>query len=230
MSRRKLSAVCLSLAFFGASALKPCLARVSPAQAGNSARVFQTARPINADATRPPAAFEFELRGFAYHIKANGNGRRTKGPKTRGFNLRLASGDSIAQLFYTEFEGDLLLLLHLNDAGGGAGFVTRLEQPSMRGLWRQRIAAREIGEPLREGRNLYVTGSGLIGKLDLRAGVYEWRHEGLEDVRGDEPKPLNAFDPPELRGDAVLFRERPVYNPRRTFVVNKKTGQIMKVE
>jgi putative pyrroloquinoline-quinone binding quinoprotein len=231
MNRRKFSATVLRLALVGATALSPCLARAGSAQETRPApppqpsKVFQEARAVNA-----PAAFEFEMEGFVYHIRQNGNGRRTKKTKTRGFNLRLDSGDSIGRLFYSEFEGDLLLLLHISGVGGGAGLVTRVEQPSMRGLWRQRIAAPDVGQPLRDDGHLYVTGKGLVGKLNLRTGEYLWRHEGLEDMRGAEPKPLNSFDKPELKGDAVLFREQPVYNPRRTLVLDKKSGKIIRVE
>lgn len=238
MSRRKFSTAVLGLALASvcAFALSPCFARAGSAQGPRPApipkpsTVFQAARTVNDNATPEPEAFEFEIKGFAYHVRHNGNGRRTKSKKTRGFNLRLDRGDSIGRLFYTELEGDLLLLLHLDNAGGGAGLVTRLEQPSMRGLWRQRIAASDIGEPLRDGRHLYVTGAGFAGKLDLRTGEYTWQLDGLEDMRGEAPKPLNAFDQPELDGDAVLFRERPVYNPRRTLVIDKKSGKIIRVE
>ncbi len=71
---------------------------------------------------------------------------------------------------------------------------------------------------------------GFVGKLDLRTGEYAWQHDDLEVEHGAEPKPLHTFDPPALDGDAVLFRERPVYNPRRTLVINKKTGKILRVE
>ncbi|MET0646350.1 MAG: hypothetical protein ABW208_06990 [Pyrinomonadaceae bacterium] len=232
MSRRKFSAAVLPFALACASAL--CSARAGPAQEARPAptpkpsKVFQEARTVNSNATPDPEAFEFELNGFAFHVRQNGNGRRTKGKRVRGFNLRLDSGDAIGRLFYSEVEGDLLLLLHLGDAG--TGFVTRLEQPSMRGLWRQRIAASDVGQTLRDGAHLYVTGVGLVGKLDLRTGVYAWLHNSFADALGVEPRTLNAFDRPELKGDEVLFRERPVYNPRRTVVVNRKTGEIIRVE
>src|SRR5215207_3598544 len=238
MSRRKFSAAVLSLALAsaGASPLSPCPARAASAQEARPApppepsKVFQEARPVNADATPDPEAFEFETRGFAYHVRHNGNGRRTKGKKARGFNLRLDRGESVNKLFYSEFEGDLLLLLHTTIADIGLGFVTRLEQPSMRGLWRQRIPASDVGESLREGHNLYVTGMGFVGKLDLRTGEYAWQYVDLEVEHGTGPKPLHTFDDPELDGDAVLFRERPVYNPRRTLVIEKKSGKIIRVE
>ena len=230
MSRRKFSAAALGLA------LALCSGRAGSAQASRPApppgpsKVFQEARPVNTDATPDPEAFEFEMRGFAYHVRHNGNGRRAKGKKARGFNLRLDRGESVNKLFYSEFEGDLLLLLHTTIADVGLGFVTRLEQPSMRGLWRQRIPAGDVGDPLRDGRDLYVTGTGFVGKLDLRTGEYAWQHDDLEVGHGAEPKPLHAFDRPELDGEAVLFRERPVYNPRRTIVVDRKTGAIIRVK
>ena len=229
MNRRQFSAAALRLALGGACAhaLGP---RACPGQAPNPSRVFQEAVQPDEGAAPDRRTFEFELRGFAYHFSAYGNGRRTKGTKTRGFNLRLDPGETVTRAFYTECEGDLLLLLHTQVAGAGAGFVTRLEQPSMRGLWRQRIPAPDVGEPLREGVHLYVSGRGFVGKLDLRTGVYLWQHDNLEDRRGDEPKPLGAFEAPALDGDAVLFRERPVYNPRRTLAVNRKTGEVIRVE
>lgn len=236
MNRRKFSAAVfrLALALVGACALWPCptppgsAQEAKPAPTPKPSQVFAEARPVNDTAT--PEAFEFEMHGFIYHVSANGNGRRTKGKKARGFNLRLDRGESITRALYSEFEGDLLLLLHTDIAGVGVGFVTRLEQPSMRGLWRQRIPAGDVGHPLRDGRHLYVTGAGFVGELDLRTGEYAWLHDDLEVERGAEPKPLHTFDEPALDGDAVLFRERAVYNPRRTLVLDRKSGRVIRVE
>lgn len=234
MSRRNFSAAALCFALVCAcashSAQVVTAQEARPASSRKPSKLFQEARVVNENATPDPDAFEFEMNGFAYHVKANGNGRRTKGKRVRGFNLRLDSGEAVTNLFYSEFEGDLLLLLHTTVADHGLGFVTRLEQPSMRGLWRQRIPARDLGHPLRDGRDLYVTGEGFVGKLDLRTGAYVWHHDDLEVARGTEPRPLHTFDDPELDGDAVLFRERPVYNPRRLLVVNRRTGKIIRVE
>lgn len=224
MSRRKFSAVVLGLLLVGAPALARQEAR--PAPTPKPSKLFQEARAVNADA----GAFEFEMKGFAYQVSANGNGRRAKGRKARGFNLHLDKGEAVTRLFYSESEGDLLLLLHTDIEGVRLGFVTRLEQPSMRSLWRQRIPAGEISQPLRDGHDLYVTGLGFVGKLDLRTGDYAWQHDDLEFERAEGPPPLHTFDEPELDGDAVLFRERPVYNPRRTLVLDRKSGKVIRVE
>ncbi|HEX7315523.1 MAG TPA: hypothetical protein VF297_16505 [Pyrinomonadaceae bacterium] len=226
----------LALALVGVSAFSTSLVpsvsaqEAKPAPTPKPSKVFQEARAVNAGAAPEAQAFEFEMNGFAYHVSANGNGRRTKGKRVRGFNLRLDSGESIARALYHEYEGDLLFILHTNIGAAAVGFITRLEQPSMRGLWRHRIPAPDVGHPLRDGVYLYVTGKGFVGKLDLRSGMYLWQSDDRDYADRDTVKALGAFDEPELDGDAVLFRERPVYNPRRTLVVDRKSGRVIRVE
>jgi hypothetical protein len=192
-------------------------------------QVFQLAKPINSKAHHDPEAFEFEMGGFDYHVRRNGNGWRKKGEMSRRFNLRLDDGD-LGRVYFHDYGGRLLLVCEAGDGEGGWGFVTLLEQPSMRGLWRQHIPAFNVGEPLREGRSLYVTGIGFVGKLDLGTGEFDWQHDGLYDTREGAPKHFNSFEKPELAGDTVLFRERSVYNQHKTLVVDKKTGKTIRVE
>lgn len=199
--------------------------------APNPSRAFQLARPVVGKEHHDPEAFEFEMGGFSYRVRQNGNGWRKKGEKTRRFNLRLDDG-GLARVYFHDYGGRLLLVGEAGDGEGGWGFVTLLEQPSMRGLWRQHIPAFNVGEPLREGRALYVTGHGFVGKLDLGAGEFDWKHDDLYDSREGARKHFNYFEPPRLDGDAVLFREQSVYNSPelKTLVVDKKTGKIIRVE
>lgn len=227
----------LALAVAGASALAlslPCIkaqdARAKPAPTPKSSRVFQEARPINSPATPDPQAFEFEMNGFSYHIVSNGNGRRTKGDRTRRFNLRLDGNVGLARIYFSEYGGDLLLVCEVGDGESGSGFVTLLGQPSMRARWKQSYPAFNVGEPLREGRSLYVTGVGFVGRLDLGTGEFDWTHDDLNATRDGASNSFNSFEPPELSGDTVLFRERPVYNPRQTLVIDKKSGKLIRVE
>lgn len=216
--------------------LAPCAAAGGRQRgaAPDPSKGFLPARRVNPEAPRDRAAFEFEAGGFSYHVGANGGGRRTKGDRTRRFNLRLDGRDYVEGVRFTLYEGDLLLVCDVNDDEARAGLVTRLEQPSMRALWRQRVPAPEVGEPLREGDALYVTGAGFVGRLDLTTGEYAWLHEDLGGGGGADgagaAQPFAAFETPEPAGDAVLFRERPVYNRRRAVVVGKKTGKIIRIE
>ena len=232
MTRAKPAA---SFAFALALCLAPCVAARGGQgeSAPDPSKGFRRARRVGADVTPDRAAFEFEASGFSYHVGANGSGRRTKGDRTRRFNLHLDGRDFIEGVRFTLYEGDLLVVCDLNDGETRAGLVARLEQPSMRALWRQRVPAPEVGEPLRDGHALYVTGAGFVARIELRTGEYDWQHEDLggDDAGGGgAAQPFAAFETPELAGDAVLFRERPVYNRRRAVVVKKKTGEIIRIE
>jgi|GEM_PF-1895366 len=197
----------------------------------------------------PIDAFEFELSGSAYRVRVNGAGRRTKEGGTRLFNLRLDGRDSIRNLYYAEYEGNLLLACEVSDGETGAGFVVRLEQPSMRARWRREVPTPGLGPPARDGASLYLTAMGFVARLDLRTGEYVWRQEGHdahgargrgtpEGTKGAEGAGgargvggLGPFGPPEPSGDEVLFREVPVYNRApRTVRVARKTGRIVGIE
>lgn len=197
-----------------------------PAPTSDPAKVFRAAGEVTARGTSVVEAFEFEMNGFAYHIKLNGNGRRTKGDRTRRFNLRI-DGD-IARVYYSEYRGDLLLVCELNYAETGEGVVTLLEQPSMRARWSQKFGTFNVGEPLRDGRHLYVTTIGFVGKLDLGTGEVVWQQDDLYGRVGQGS--FNAFAAPEVGADTVTFKDRQFDTNAHRVVVNKKTGKIVRVE
>ena len=243
-------------AFALASALAACLAQTAGARgrqndpaAPRAERVeppegFRRAAGTPADA---PVAFEFKSGGFSYRVAANGNGQRTKGDKTRRYNLHLGSGEAIRRLYFSEYDDDLLLLCELEGGRDGASaFVTRLEQPSMRALWKQSAPSAEV-DALRRGDSLYLAGAGFVGRLELKDGRYAWRHrDRREDVgeAGDEGEgeaaggkaevliPSGRYALAEVAGDAVTFKlTRGAENPRpKTLRVDRKTGRILGVE
>jgi hypothetical protein len=223
MSRRKLSVALLILLLagvVGAQQSSEQTARPRPSQ------LFQKARGIPEAA---PTAFEFELSGFAYRVAANGNGRRTKGDSTRRFNLRLDGDEQLRHVYFSKYEDDVLLVCEVSAAGSGAGFVMRLEQPSMRTLWKPHIPAPGVGEPFRDGAQLYVTARGFVARLDLKTGGFVWQREKLYG-RGRKDA-FGSFVLPRVEGDEVLFKEQPVYNVTAlTLVLNKKSGKIVRTE
>jgi len=211
-----------------------CLAACASAQDASRAPTAQPKPPeAFQKATETGAvtsiAFDFELSGFSYHVAGNGNGRRMKGDKTRRFNLQLDRGDRLEVIYFSEYGGDLLLACGVTDEESGAGLVIRLEQPSMRALWKRKIPAFNVGEPLREKRRLYVTGIGFVGALDLKTGEYIWQHEKL--YGREREGAFNSFVAPELKGEEVLFKEMPVYDIRvKAVIVNRKAGKIVRIE
>jgi hypothetical protein len=209
----------------GALALLLLLAAsASPQGAGEpeSPKVFREAKKISEGSSN---SFEFELESFTYKIAWNGAGRRIKGGSTRLFNLRLDGGDFMERVFYALHRENIILLCEVTDGESSAGFVARLEQPSMRARWKSHIPAFNVGPGLIEEEHVYVTGIGFVGRLDLRKGEFVWQHDDLYRRGGGG---FNSFDVPTVEGDAVLFRERPVgESPAKTLRVHRRTGKIL---
>jgi hypothetical protein len=188
-----------------------------------SSGAFQRAKALPADA---PKEFDFALGRFSYVVKANGNGLRTKGDDARRFTLHFGPGEDIRYVYFAGHQGGLLLTCEVLSEYGGTSYAVRLDQPSMRARWTTNIPATETGEPARDGSRLYVTGRNFAGALDLETGDLLWYLDKFPGLLGEV-----SFDAPEPRGREVLFRTRPVYNgAARTFVVDSKTGKIVRVE
>lgn len=190
--------------------------------APESPKVFREARKVSQGSS---TSFEFELKGFTYRIAWNGAGRRIKGDSTRLFNLRLDGGDFLERIYYAVHRENILLLCEVTDGESGAGFVARLEQPSMRARWKTRLPAFNVGPGLIEEEHVYVTGIGFVARLDLREGEFVWKHD---DLYRAEDGSFNSFETPRIEGDAVLFKEVPARESgAKTLRVQRRTGKIL---
>lgn len=167
-------------------------------------------------------AFEFPVAGFKYHVARNGLGNRTDGDSpARPFNLHLSKGDYIRALYYAEYQGDALLLIEVSNGAYGAGFLLRVGGSLPDIKWKQAIPGINVGRGLLDDDFAYITAKGFVAKVDLRSGSYAWRHEDLENG-----STFQAFDPPGLDGNKVLFPSRG-QGRKAALAVNKQTGRIL---
>ncbi|MDT7688522.1 MAG: hypothetical protein QOJ70_2998 [Acidobacteriota bacterium] len=190
---------------------------------------FQEAAGTPADA---PKGFEFEMNGFSYHVAANGNGWRMKRDKTRRFNLHLGGGEDVRRLYFSDYEGDLLLLCEVEGGEDVGAVITRLEQPSMRARWKQDVPSGNINV-LRDEGSLYLAGTNFVARLDLKTGGYVWRHvDKGEDEESKDLIPSGRYSVPELSGDIVTFNAArgPDATRPRVVRVNRKSGKIISIE
>ena len=219
MNRGRLSSV-LALALLFADP-----ASSQGASAAESPGVFREARKSSEDSF--PSSFEFESNGFTYKISGNGAGRRIKGDSTRRFNLRLEGGDYLVSVYYAVHRENILLICEVSDGPDvGAGFIARLEQPSMRARWKRNIPAFNVGPALIEEEHVYLTGFDFVARLDLRKGEFVWKLD--DDLRRSKGGGFQAFETPRVEGDAVVFKENPPPGaPARTLRVQRRTGKIL---
>lgn len=190
--------------------------------APESRKVFREARKVSEGSQ---ASFEFELNGFTYKIAGNGAGRRVKGDSARLFNLWLEGRDYLERVYYAVHRENILLICGVTDGESGAGFVARLEQPSMRARWKAHLPAFNVGPGLIEEEHVYVTGIGFVARLDLRKGEFVWKHDDLYRKKDGR---FNSFETPRIEGDAVLFKEVPARDSEaKTVRVQRRTGKIL---
>jgi len=156
-------------------------------------------RPYNADTE--PDTFSLLVPGEQYVIAPSGTAYRRAKPDTpQRFVLPVDTALFIERLAFTRIEGDPVFVIQETDNESAAGFVVRLDSASLMRRWMAGIPGFNIGFALREGRYLYVTCIGFIGKLDLSTGKYVWRHDDLYAT-----EKFNNFDRPRIRGDTVEF-------------------------
>lgn len=198
----------------------------SAAKAQQNSLPFSVAKSF----PEPPdtASFEFSSDGYQYRVSGNGKGHRS-GNNKRSFSLRIAPNDYLTpELYYAEYEGDLLLIGEVSDFESGMGFIARLDGATLRMKWKREIPGFNVGQGLLDGAFAYVTGIGFVGKVHLKSGAYVWRHT---DLYGQANSAFNAFALPEVEGNVVVFREAEHYLRRKAAVirVQRHTGKIISV-
>ena len=192
----------------------------------------QTSQPFSAAKSFPElpdtASFEFSSGGYQYRIAGNGKGHRS-GNNKRSFNLRVAPNDYLTHnLYFTEYEGDLLLIAEVSNGDYGMGFIARLDGATLRMKWKRVIPGFNVGQGLLDGAFAYVTGIGFVGKVNLKSGAYAWRHR---DLYGQANSAFNSFALPEVEGNVVIFREAEHYLRKKAAVirVQRHNGKIISV-
>ncbi len=215
----RLSRLCAAVVFI--------LLGIFPAFAQNLGKPFAEAKGLPDQSL--PTHFQFAHLNFAYRIEANGDGKRTSSNNAiTSFSLGLAPNDHVERsIYYSEYQGDLLVICEVSDHESGSGFLARLDGKSLIIKWKRAIPAFNLGPGLIENSNAYVTALGFIGKIDLRSGRYVWRHDNLY---GRKDRAFNSFQLPKIIGDRVVFTEAELYSRNKVAVVEvrKLDGKIIK--
>lgn len=122
------------------------------------------------------------------------------------------------------YGGDVVLVYEATDSESGSGGVARID-PDGSLEWDATIPTFNIGEPAIRNDHLYLTGFGLIAKVELSTGRIAWLHDGLYDAN----RAFNGFDRTTFEGEYVLFHESRPVEPRapKTLRVHDRTGRIM---
>jgi hypothetical protein len=171
---------------------------------------------VEATARRPPGnpdaepdAFLCSATGVSISVSSEGT-IEWLGPNGVKGRIALPSGFEDAKLgtvlkVWCGAEGGDILLLYFSDFFsdkgdfvGGAALRVKLASSTV--LWVAATAG-NVGQPLRHGGFLYVTGLGFVGKLGLDSGKYLWHHSGLYRP----PGLYVSFGKPLREAERVIF-------------------------
>ena len=167
--------------------------------------------------------FVFSAEGFHYIIRADGHAESDSGkPRPRNFDLRVGRNGHVVRVYFTEYEGDLLLIYEASDKQYGWGYVERLDQKTLKPRWLKPVNGFNIGPGLVEANYAYLSAVDLLAKIDLRSGDYVWQQQAFQEQYVLSSK---GFRLPSVKGERVFFQEDATNG--KTIEVDKTTGKIL---
>jgi hypothetical protein len=133
---------------------------------GLETTAFEKARRLGTGKQR--AFFMFSTSAGKYTIRHDGLGEVASRRIGTLFHLKLGMAGRIEQVYFHEYQGDLLLLYEVSDGRDRVAYATRLNQETRKRVWLTSIAVSDIG-PCSIADDAAHCGSTVI---DLRTGAH----------------------------------------------------------
>jgi hypothetical protein len=188
------------------------------------------------------ALFAFAVGGLSYEVTGHGLlSARPSGSHTILAKVPLDFPEAalISGIRYVIFEGDLILNYEITllkrpiqerdrivEEDVLQGRVARFDPKTLKSKWVSISARTDPGPPIVSHGSMFVSGTGMIGEIDLGTGIYVWLHDGLQSNVGK----YLAFAVPRIVGDYVFFEEDRAFLRSRspeTIQVKRRTGEII---
>lgn len=126
---------------------------------------FEKARRIGEANER--SFFLFSTSTAKYIIRHDGMGEVGANGRRKVFYLNLSPPSRLEGVYFSEYQGDLLLLYEVS---GGRGFLLRMNQQTRKTRWLTPIRVNDIESCVVEGDETHCGAAGELTKIDLRTG------------------------------------------------------------
>ena len=167
--------------------------------------------------------FLFSIPGGTYIARHDGFIEASvPGDKRRVFILKMGRGERLDRVYYSDFEGDLLLAC---ETTSGRVFATRIQQRTRKIKWTTSLEGYNLGPGLIDDNALFMSAANKLMRIDLAAGESVWE---VSDLEGSQTRPYSQFRVPRARGDLILFEEDEA-NPR-TVEVERSAGRVLRIK
>jgi hypothetical protein len=77
------------------------------------------------------------------------------------------------------------------DHDGATSWIQKISKSPLKTEYVEQIQGFNLGQPIIVGETAYVSAIGFIGKIDMKSGMYDWKHHNLYD---NENYSFNSFD------------------------------------
>ena len=96
-------------------------------------------------------------------------------------DLLISKDEGISQVFYSYFEDDLILVFDKSSIESGSIIICRINFAKSLVKWKTELPSMNPSCGIIEDRFLYQAGVGMISKINLNSGLFEWKHGGIKD-------------------------------------------------
>jgi len=167
--------------------------------------------------------FLFSIPGGTYIARNDGLVEASiPGDKRRTFPLRMTRGERLSRLYYSDFEGDLLLAC---ETSSGRVFAARVQQRTRKIKWTTSLEGYNLGPGLIDDNALFMSAANKLMKFDLINGDSLWE---VSEIEGSQTRPFTQFRVPEVRGDIIIFEEDEAKS--RKIEVERSAGRILRIK
>ena len=167
--------------------------------------------------------FLFSIPGGTYIARHDGLVEASvPGDKRRTFPLRMSRGERLSRLYYSDYEGDLLLEC---ETSGGRVFAARVQQRTRKIKWTTSLEGYNLGPGLVDDGALFMSAANKLMSIDLANGDSVWE---VSELEGQQSRPYTQFRVPRVRGDIVIFEEDEA--KPRTIEVERSAGRVLRIK
>ena len=167
--------------------------------------------------------FLFSIPGGTYIARHDGFIEASvPGEKRRVFILKMGRGERLDRVYYSDFEGDLLLAC---ETTSGRVFATRIQQRTRKIKWTTSLEGYNLGPGLIDDDALFMSAANKLMRIDLAAGESIWE---VSDLEGSQTRPYSQFRVPQVRGDLIVFEEDEA--KPRTVEVERSAGRVLRIK
>ncbi len=129
----------------------------------------------------------------------------------------------IVEKVFLHLSGDTLFIFYTEtDHEGATSILEKINLKQRQRIWSADIQGFNMGLPYIINDIVYVTTTGVVGKLDLKSGKYLYQYFDLYD---DKKYSFNSFDTIIFKDSLTIFLSNNMNGKRvDSLIVNEKTG------